>query len=275
MSCGRFPRGPRSGKSGAVNERDQFLQSQLPSILQPGEQVMHVGVVRRQPGLLMQMLLVGGLLLFLMTKTYYAVLTNRRLILIRAGTSFWSGRPTLENRGVESFDVAQLRDCTTSGIANNRSMTFVFADGTKHKVRISPWFETVTGNKAFFENVPNLIKSGQLAAGAGAGAPQMGMGGGMQPQQQMGGYGQPQQPQQMGAYGGTPSQQPPQPQMSGYGAPPSAGPAQLGPGARVMVTWTDGNRYPGTVVQAQGGHVLCQMDGGQQQWVPAQNVSAA
>ena len=34
----------------------------------------------------------------------------------------------------------------------------------------------------------------------------------------------------------------------------------------------DGNRYPATVVQEQGGHYLCTMSNGQQQWFPAQAI---
>jgi len=41
---------------------DEYLQTQLQTILQPGEQVLQTAYMRRQPGLLMQMLLIGGLL---------------------------------------------------------------------------------------------------------------------------------------------------------------------------------------------------------------------
>jgi hypothetical protein len=227
-----------------VSKQDDYLQSQLPQILQPGEQVLHAAYMRRQPGLLMQILLVGGLLLILMTKAYYVVLTNRRLILIRTGMSFWTGGPTLENRGIESYDTRQIQKVTVSGFANNRSMTFHMGDGTKQTLRISPWFKQVIGTKAFLEQVPNLVSSGQLAqlaaqgapaqmpqqAGGYAQAPQQGYG--QPPQQQQGGYGQaPQQqggygqaPQQPGGYGQAPQQpggygQPPQ-QQEGYGQPP-------------------------------------------------------
>jgi hypothetical protein len=73
-----------------MTPQDQYLQSQLPQVLRPGEQVLHVAYMRRQPGLMMQLLLVGGLLLFLMTKAYFVVLTNQRLVLIRTKMSFWS-----------------------------------------------------------------------------------------------------------------------------------------------------------------------------------------
>ena len=53
---------------------------------------------------------------------------------------------------------------TTSGFANNRSMTF-HSDASKMTLRISPWLKTVSGTPAFLEQVPNLINSGQLAQG--------------------------------------------------------------------------------------------------------------
>jgi hypothetical protein len=245
-------------------------------MLQPGEQMLHFSTMRRQPGLLVQLLLVGGLLLVLMTKVYFAVLTNRRLILIRTKASFWSGTPKPLNLGLEQYEVSSFKKVTTSGFANNRSMTF-HTESSKLKLRISPWFKSVSGTKAFFEQVPDLINSGQLAqlqlpaaaAGYGAQPPQQQYG--APPQQQ---YGAP--PQQQ--YGAPPQQQqygaPPQQQ---YGAPPQqqyASPAALGPGARVLVLAQDGNRYPGTVVQLQGEHCLCAMQNGQF-WFPAAAVSSA
>ncbi|HZF56486.1 MAG TPA: hypothetical protein VE093_48055 [Polyangiaceae bacterium] len=292
--------------------RDDFIQSQVTPLLRPGERVLHTAFMARQPGLLWQILLVGGLLLFLMTKAYYAVFTDRRLILLRTKQGFFS--PQMVNMGTEEYDVAQMTRCTVSGFANNRSMTFHFRDGTKQTLRISPWLKLVSGTKAFFEQVPDLINSGQLAAaaqaagalgpgggqggygaqpqqmGGGYGAPQQPqqMGGYEAQQQQMGGYGAPQQPQQMGGYG---AQQQPQ-QMGGYGAPqqpqdqmgaygsPPAQPANapapspgFSPGARVTLLWGDGNRYPATVVQVHGNQVLCAMDNGQQQWIEAQYLA--
>jgi len=220
-----------------MSQQDDYLRSQLQQILQPGEQVLHTAYMRRQPGLLMQILLVGGLLLFILTKAYFAVLTNRRLILIRTKMSFWSGGPQSMNLGVEEHDVRQIQKVTVSGFANNRSMTFHMANGPKQTLRISPWYTKVAGTKAFFEQVPPLVASGQLAQLAAGGAP----------------------PQQM-----------PQ-QAGGYGAPP---PQQYGPvpGSRVQVVGNDGNRYPATVVQVQPGHVLCAMPDGQQHWIPTQSV---
>jgi hypothetical protein len=263
-----------------VTPLDQYIQSQVGPMLQPGEQVLHTSTMRRQPGLLMQILLVGGLLLVLMTKVYLVALTNRRLILIRTKAGFFSGTPKPMNLGVEQHDVRTIKDVTTSGFANNRSMTF-HTDGAKVTLRISPWFKSVSGTKDFFEQVPALINSGQLAVGhlpAHGAPPQQQYG--APPQQQ---YGAP-PPQQYGAppqqqYGAPPQQQygaPPQQQQQHYAPAPQqyGAPPSLGPGARVLVLAQDGQRYPGTVVQLQGEHCLCAMQNGQF-WFPAVHVSPA
>ena len=247
-----------------MNANEQYVMSQVGPMLQPGEQVIHMSVMRRQPGLLMQMLLVGGLLLFLMTKTYWVVLTNRRMILIRSKVGMFSftGTPDHKNLGVEEWDVRNIQKVTTSGFANNRSMTFIMAQGPKQTLRISPWMKAIPGTKAFLDQVPQLINSGQL---------QNQLGGAPMPQQI--GQGMPQQQMQQGGYGAPPQQQ-------GYGAPPpmqgqmQGAPGVLPPGTQVMVTGPDGNRYPATIVQEQQGQYLCNMQSGQN-WVPAQFVMRA
>jgi hypothetical protein len=230
-----------------VTPLDQYIHSQVGPLLQPGEHILHTSTMRRQPGLLLQILLVGGLLLMLITKTYLVALTNRRLLLVLTKASFWSGTPKPMNLGVEQYDVRAIKDVSTSGFANNRSMTFDLGN-TKLKLRISPWFKSVSGTKDFFEQVPTLIRSGQLAAGHD-----------VAPQQQ---YVAPQQQYV------APQQQYVAPQQQ-YVAP-----QQLGAGARVMVLAQDGYRYPGTVVHQQGEHCLCAMQNGQF-WFPVGNVSPA
>jgi hypothetical protein len=256
-------------------KQDDYLQSQLPQVLQPGERVLHVAYMLRQPGLLMQILLVGGLLLFLITKAYFVVLTDRRLILIRTKMGFWTGGPQCLNLGVEEYDVRQLQKVTVSGFLNNRSMTFHLANAQAQTLRISPMVERLIGTKSFFQEVPRLVESGQLAQLA-AGAAQ---GGYAAMPQQAGGYGAPPQQQQPQAQ--AQAQFAPQQQAGGYGAPPQQqaqaqfAPQQQGfaPGARVQVVGQDGNRYPATFVQAQNGQCLCAMPDGQQHWIPSSNVS--
>lgn len=228
---------------------DEYLQTQLQGILQPGEQVLHTAYMRRQPGILFQTLFV--FIAFLMTKAYFAVLTNRRLILIRTKMGAWTGVQN-KNLGVEQFDVRALTKVTVGGIANNKSMTFIFSNGPAQTLRISPWFKSVAGTGAFHDQVPNLVNSGQLQQMAmGALPPGAPMGAPMQQMQQ-----QPQMQQ--------PMQQPPQMQQAQQ---------QLQVGMTVMVSPGDGQRYPATIVQAGQGQYLCQMPNGQPYWFPAQQVS--
>jgi hypothetical protein len=217
-----------------VTPLDQYIHSQVGPTLEPGERILHWSTMRRQPGLWLQILLIGGLLLALMTKVYLVALTNRRLILIRTKAGFFSGTPKPMSLGIEQYDVRTIKNVSTGGFANNRSMTFE-TDSGKITLRISPWFKSVSGTKAFFEEVPALINSGQLFS------PQV-----------------PALASHQGQYGAPPQQ---------YGAPP-----QLGPGAPVLVLAQDGNRYPGTVVQLHGEHCLCAMQNGQF-WFPASSLA--
>jgi hypothetical protein len=53
-----------------------------------------------------------------------------------------------------------------------------------------------------------------------------------------------------------------------------AAPPTPSPGTMVLVHWSDGNRYPGTVLQAAGGQVLIAFPNGQQQWIDMKFVSS-
>jgi hypothetical protein len=44
-------------------------------------------------------------------------------------------------------------------------------------------------------------------------------------------------------------------------------------GAKVLVTWSDCNKYPGQVAQAQQGHYLIAFPNGRQEWVPGPYLS--
>jgi hypothetical protein len=44
-------------------------------------------------------------------------------------------------------------------------------------------------------------------------------------------------------------------------------------GARVMVTWSDGNRYPGTIAAVGQNQYLIHMSDGKQHWIPANFVA--
>jgi hypothetical protein len=57
------------------------------------------------------------------------------------------------------------------------------------------------------------------------------------------------------------------------GAAANAAVGALSVGARVQVAWSDGRRYPATVVQMHGGQALVSFPDGQQQWVPSSALS--
>ena len=241
---------------------DEYLQTQLQALLQPGEQVLHTAYMRRQPGILVQAFFF--LIAFLLTKAYFAVLTNRRLIFIRTKMGAWTGVQN-KNLGVEQYDVRALTKCDVGGIANNKSMTFYFSNGPSQTLRISPWFKSVKGTAAFHDQVPALINSGhlqQMATGQMQGAPmgQLPAGAPMMQQPPM-----QQQPMQQQPMQQQPMQQ--QPQMQ------AQAPQQLQVGMQVMVSPGDGQRYPATIVQASQGQYLCQMPNGQPYWFPAPQVS--
>jgi hypothetical protein len=182
--------------------------------------------------------------------------------------------------------VSQIRNVTVSGFANNRSMTFELADGSKQTLRISPWFKQIAGTKAFFEQVPALVSSGQhaqLAAAGYAASPPGGHAGQPQPQfqqqpqqyqqqqpqqyqQQQPQQYQQQQPQQYQ------QQQPQQYQQQQPHQPWAIAGGGFPAGSHVLVLWPDGQRYPATVVQEQGGHYLCTVAGGAQHWFPPTSV---
>ncbi len=71
-----------------------------------------------------------------------------------------------------------------------------------------------------------------------------------------------------------PPQPAPAPAGPPAGPPPGVAPV-FPPGAAVLVTWSDGNRYPATVAQVAQGQYLCAFPNGQQQWVPATHVASA
>ena len=280
-----------------MNANDQYLMSQVGPMLAPGEQVLFMSTMRRAPSAWYYLL--GAVVYALMMKVFFVVLTNRRLILVQTKAGMWGGVKAM-NIGVEEWDVRSIQQVKVGGWLQNRSMSFVMADGSTRVLRISPGFKAITGTKDFFLQVPQLLNSGQLGNQVAAlggqpapaqlapapqqVAPQLSPAQqyyGAPPTQQSQQYAPP--PPQQQAYA-PPTQQPPQyapPQphpmqqlpTQQYGAPPMQG-GPLAPGTQVVVTAPDGSRHLATVMQEQQGHYLCSGPAGQG-WVPAQFVARA
>ena len=139
-----------------MTERDQYVESQVASLLQPGEQVRNMAFVIKAPGIMLQILLMmvcGWILIFFMTKHYYAVLTDRRVIFIQTGMGFLS--PKMENRGVHEIALSQVQKVTTSGIANNRSFTFHLGAG-EDTYRIAPWSKAMSGQGRWLDEIAQV-----------------------------------------------------------------------------------------------------------------------
>jgi len=68
------------------------------------------------------------------------------------------------------------------------------------------------------------------------------------------------------AYGAAPPPAPAAPPAAAAGPPP---------GSQVLVQWSDGNRYPGTVMQTAPGQVLVAFPDGRQMWVAQAYVASA
>lgn len=58
-----------------------------------------------------------------------------------------------------------------------------------------------------------------------------------------------------------------------YSPPPAAVNPYM-PGTMVLVHWSNGNRYPGTILQVSGAQVLVAFPNGQQHWVDVRYVSS-
>jgi hypothetical protein len=86
------------------------------------------------------------------------------------------------------------------------------------------------------------------------------------------------QPPNAGAWGWNqppnpaPPMHPPQ-QPQPYQTPYGFAPAGYVPGARVQVTWSNGQRYPATVSQVAGTQCLVVFPDGQQHWVESHFLS--
>jgi hypothetical protein len=82
-------------------------------------------------------------------------------------------------------------------------------------------------------------------------------------------YGSPQQPPAGGGWGWNSPAAPPGVPQGGAGYPYPF----YAPGARVQVTWSNGQRYPATVSQVSGPSCLVVFPDGQQHWVEMQYLA--
>ena len=227
-----------------MTRHDEFLYSEIRPILQPGEYLLHYGLLRRQPPLLLIVLfnLTLRFLTPMLTTYFYAVLTNRRLILLltwptssllRAIGLSDRVEPQLRNRAVEQHELSQIQRATASWLElrTSRGRRRLFWTHCK----------TLSSDTRFRFDLPQLVASGQLARLDSA--PQV------SPWTESG------------------------PALAAQYAKTEALSIMV-PGSQVMVRAADGARYPAIITDARQGHYLCALSlGGGQRWFPGAAVA--
>ena len=142
---------PKTEESALIanqTEHDRFILEQVEPMLESGERVMFTAHVIKAPPLWVQIIF-SGLIMLLFIHPFLAACTNRRLILLKTKNGFF--KPKMLNLGTEEIAWASVQKIELGGLANNRSMKFVFNDGTDRTLRIGPWAKFVSGQKGFFE----------------------------------------------------------------------------------------------------------------------------
>lgn len=128
-------------------KHDAFLQEELAKILRPGEQVTGTAVIWEGPGVMMQALLLGGLLAWLMMKFAFVALTDQRVILIKAKMGFVGFKGG--NQGVETFELSDIASAEVKGAANQRRIILNLRNGTTRTLRLNTIARFVSGQKEF------------------------------------------------------------------------------------------------------------------------------
>jgi hypothetical protein len=132
-----------------MSARNEFLVKETARLLQPGESVLNTGTVFTGPLFLSS--LFGMLGQLLMLTHYFAILTNRRLVLIQTGMGFTGVKA--DNRGVIEFPISELNQVTVGGMMNQKSLTLRRKDGTSTVIRFNSMVRQVEGQKAFCSEV--------------------------------------------------------------------------------------------------------------------------
>lgn len=145
-----------------MNKRDEFLMTEVSRLLQPGERVLHTATAFTGPLVLAS--LFGVLGHALLIKHYYAVLTSRRLLLLRSSMGMFGLKHVI--RGVIEFPYESLAAVHVGGILNQRKLTLEGKDGSRITVRLNSLVRQVSGQKEFCAQAPELLQ--RAAAGTSA-----------------------------------------------------------------------------------------------------------
>lgn len=137
-----------------MSVRDDFLKSEIQKLVRPGESVMSTGLVFTGPLFLSAFF--GAVGQLLMLTHYYAILTNRRLILIQTRMGLMGLKA--QNRGVTEFPVSDVERIRSGGMFNQRTLTLYRKDGTSAMIRFNSLVRQIQGHKAFCAGVANQLQ---------------------------------------------------------------------------------------------------------------------
>lgn len=147
-----------------MSKRDDFVASEMARLRQPGETILNQATVYNGPLFLASMLGVAGQLLML--THYYAVLTDRRLLLIRTSMGLMGLKAA--NHGVTEIPISELTQVKTGGFLNQRTFTLYHRSGQTTKLRCNSMVRMLSGQKEFAreaaDRLQDLIASGKKEA---------------------------------------------------------------------------------------------------------------
>ncbi len=128
-----------------MSKRDDFLKEEYTILLQPEEEVLNTATAFTGPSLKKRflMFIFGNLFL----TSYFAVLTNKRLLLIKTKMGV-TGVKT-ENHGVTEYLISNIEQISWGGVLNQKTLTLVLKDGNSKKIQFNTVAAQIIGQKAF------------------------------------------------------------------------------------------------------------------------------
>lgn len=126
---------------------DLYIRQEVAPLLRPDEKIRWTAALTKTPPPILLLATLGLIAPFTVVP-YIAAITNERVILIRtrAGVT----KPKLENHGVETFEWSTVETLRVGGAGNDRTIRFVFADGSSRLMQIASRSNITASQADFF-----------------------------------------------------------------------------------------------------------------------------
>lgn len=145
-----------------MSKHDQAVDKELEQILEPGETVLGRAFTWTGPGVMLQMLLLGGLLSLFFTTYYFVVITDRRIVSMRVKSGLTGIRIVAAK--TESFGPERLVSARTAGMGNQRRLILELREGETRTLRLNTLARQISGQKEFISVAEAQIPHLALAA---------------------------------------------------------------------------------------------------------------